>query len=76
MRTIEIKSVADISATVKDVRKHVARITQTDAAFYCRVSPPFLNKLENNAESCRLGLVLQVFERLGIQVTLTLPENV
>jgi HTH-type transcriptional regulator / antitoxin HipB len=68
-----ITAVRDIGAAVRAVRKE-AGADQAAAAGLAGVGVRFLGDLERGKESLRLGLVLRVLDRLGLELWIA-PRN-
>lgn len=60
----------DLGAIVRAVRQE-AGIDQAKAAGLAGVGTRFLGDVERGKPTLRLGLVLQVLERLGLELTIT-----
>jgi transcriptional regulator with XRE-family HTH domain len=63
----QARSVTDVGKLARDARKR-ADLDQETAAALSGVGPRFLGELERGKPSVQLGLVLQVLERLGLDV--------
>ena len=66
----KIRTAAELGALVRERRRSVG-FTQADAAALAGVGPRFLSELERGKETAELGKVLQVLERLGLELRLT-----
>ncbi|MEZ4365559.1 MAG: hypothetical protein R2939_04625 [Kofleriaceae bacterium] len=62
-----MRSVGDLAASVRDAR-HDAGADQATAAGLAGVGTRFFGDVERGKETVRLGLVLQVLDRLGLQL--------
>ena len=62
-----VRTPADVGAIVRDARVQQAT-DQTEAAGLSGVGVRFLGELERGKSTLRLGLVLQVLGRLGLDV--------
>jgi len=69
----KIDSVAQLGRLVRRRRKE-SGVRQTDAAALAGVGVRFLSELERGKESAEVGRVLQVLERLGLEV-LVVPRG-
>jgi HTH-type transcriptional regulator / antitoxin HipB len=67
-KVIKVTAPKDIGAMVRAVRRE-AGIDQAKAAGLAGVGTRFLGDLERGKPTLRLGLVLQVLERLGLELT-------
>ena len=65
--TDAITNVEQLGKLVREARKRQG-IDQVTAAGLCGVSPRWLGELERGKETQRIGLVLQVLSRLGLEV--------
>ena len=65
-----VTTTKDLGAIVRAVRLE-AGIDQEKAAGLAGVGTRFLGDIERGKSTVRLGLVLQVLERLGLEVTVT-----
>lgn len=63
----EIRTPADLGELVRSARRH-SHADQATAAALAGVGVRFLGDVERGKASVRLGLVLQVLQRLGLQV--------
>ena len=66
----KVTSAQDIGSVVRAVRLE-AGIDQAQAAGLAGVGTRFLGDIERGKPTLRLGLVLQVLERLGLELTVT-----
>lgn len=73
--SITIRTPADLGKAIRLTRKRIAALRQAETARLCRVSPPFLGKLENGGDSVHLGKTLEVCRALGIELDLRLPTD-
>lgn len=71
-RIVTIHSADELGATLRMLRKE-SGLTQRDAAGLCNVSLPFLNQVEQGKATARIGMVLDVCQRFGIEVVFKLP---
>jgi HTH-type transcriptional regulator / antitoxin HipB len=62
-----IRSAADLGEVVRATRK-AAGVDQAEAAGLAGVGTRFLGDVERGKPNVRLGLVLRVLERLGLEV--------
>jgi y4mF family transcriptional regulator len=62
-----VKSSTELGTIVRDARRRAA-LDQEKTADLVGVGPRFLGELERGKPSVRLGLVLKVLERLGLEV--------
>jgi HTH-type transcriptional regulator/antitoxin HipB len=62
-----IKSSIDLGNVIRDARKRTD-LDQETTADLIGVGPRFLGEVERGKPSARLGLVLKVLERLGLEV--------
>ena len=62
-----VKSSTELGNIVREARKRAA-LDQEKTADLLGVGPRFLSELERGKPSVRLGLVLKVLERLGLEV--------
>ena len=62
-----VKSSLELGNIVRDVRKGTD-LDQATTADLVGVGPRFLGELERGKPSLRLGLVLKVLERLGLEI--------
>ena len=67
MTSTKSDSLETLGARVRDARKRQG-LDQVTAAGLCGVSPRWLGELERGKENQRIGLVLQVLGRLGLEV--------
>lgn len=63
----KIFSIAQLGAIVRHRRKE-AGVHQADAAGLCGVGTRFLSEIERGKETAEVGKVLQVLERLGLEL--------
>jgi hypothetical protein len=68
-----IRTAADVGAIVREVRR-ASELDQATAAGMTGVGPRFLGDVERGKTTVRLGLVLQVLDRLGLDVWIA-PRN-
>jgi len=66
-RPVEIRSPADLGAIVRAARRE-ADTDQAEAAALTGVGVRFFGDVERGKPGVRLGLVLQVLRRLGLEV--------
>lgn len=66
----QIRSAEDLGAIVRSVRKE-SGTDQVTAAGLAGVGARFLGDLERGKPNLRLGLVLRVLDRLGLEVWIT-----
>jgi y4mF family transcriptional regulator len=66
----KIKTPRDLATIVRSVRKE-NRLDQAAAAALLGVGTRFLGDVERGKATVRLGLVLQVLDRLGLEVTIS-----
>lgn len=62
-----VRTVADLGRVARAARVATG-LEQAVAAGLAGVGPRFLSELERGKETVRLGLVLQVLERLGLEL--------
>ena len=67
MEATKINDLAELGVRVREARKQQG-LDQVTAAGLCGVSPRWLGELERGKENQRIGLVLQVLERLGLEL--------
>jgi HTH-type transcriptional regulator / antitoxin HipB len=67
LEPIRVRSPADLGHLARDARKR-SGLDQETTADLVGVGPRFLGELENGKPTARLGLVLKVLERLGLEV--------
>ena len=67
MNAVHIRSVSDLGEVARGARTR-AGVDQATAAGLAGVGPRFLSELERGKETVRLGLVLQVLDRLGLEL--------
>jgi y4mF family transcriptional regulator len=63
----KIISVAQLGEIVRK-RRREAGVKQADSAALCGVGTRFLSELERGKETAEVGRVLQVLERLGLEL--------
>lgn len=68
-KAIKVTSPQDLGAVVRAVRRE-AGLGQATAAGLAGVGTRFLGDVERGKPTLRLGLVLQVLERLGLELTI------
>lgn len=68
MRSTRIARPEDVGALVKGYRRE-HELTQTELAERLGVSQRWVSHVENGKPTLQLGLVLRVFNELGIQLT-------
>jgi y4mF family transcriptional regulator len=69
-RSARVTTPAELGAIVRAVRLE-SDIDQATAAGLAGVGTRFLGDIERGKPTVRLGLVLQVLERLGLELTIT-----
>lgn len=69
-----ISSVADLGFVVRAQRK-AADVTQAEAAGLCGVGVRFMSELERGKVTLEVGKVMQVLDRLGLQLRIS-PRGV
>jgi y4mF family transcriptional regulator len=69
----KIRSVKELGALVRQRRKD-AGVLQADAAALAGVGARFLSELERGKETAEVGKVLQVLDRLGLEL-LVVPRG-
>lgn len=62
-----IKTPVDLGTAIREARKRT-ELDQATTADLVGVGPRFLSEVERGKPSARLGLVLKVLERLGLEV--------
>lgn len=62
-----VKTSLELGNVIREARKR-ARLDQETTADLIGVGPRFLSEVERGKPSARLGLVLKVLERLGLEV--------
>lgn len=67
MQPTRIKTPADLGHAIREARKRT-ELDQEMTAGLIGVGPRFLGEVERGKPSARLGLVLKVLERLGLEV--------
>jgi HTH-type transcriptional regulator/antitoxin HipB len=68
-KATKVTSPKDLGALVRAVRRE-AGLAQATAAGLAGVGTRFLGDVERGKPTLRLGLVLQVLERLGLELTI------
>jgi len=68
-KATRVTTAKDVGAIVRAVR-HEAGLDQVKAAGLAGVGTRFLGDIERGKSTLRLGLVLQVLERLGLELTI------
>jgi HTH-type transcriptional regulator/antitoxin HipB len=63
----KIASMAQLGRIVRN-RRREAGVRQADAAALCGVGTRFLSELERGKETAEVGRVLQVLDRLGLEL--------
>lgn len=71
---IPLTSVQSAGVAIRALRKR-ARIRIDDFALTAGVSKQFMTDLENGKDTVRMGSVLKLLQRMGIRVSLDLPEE-
>jgi HTH-type transcriptional regulator / antitoxin HipB len=69
----KVRSVKELGALVRQRRKD-AGVLQADAAAFAGVGARFLSELERGKETAEIGKVLQVLDRLGLEL-LVVPRG-
>jgi HTH-type transcriptional regulator/antitoxin HipB len=69
-RALRVTTPKDLGAMVRAVRRE-AGLDQATAAGLAGVGVRFLGDVERGKPTLRLGLVLQVLDRLGLELTIT-----
>lgn len=64
---IRVKTPTELGNAIREARKR-AELDQATTAALVGVGPRFLSEVERGKPSARLGLVLKVLERLGLEV--------
>ena len=72
MRELDASNAELLGKAIRLSRKE-SGLTQREAAAYCNVSLPFLNEVEQGKPTARIGLVLEVCARFGIEIRAVLP---
>jgi transcriptional regulator with XRE-family HTH domain len=70
---IQLSTVEDAGTVIRAVRK-AQGIRIDDFALVARVSKQFMTDLENGKPTVQMGRVLDLLDRLGLTVTVELPE--
>jgi HTH-type transcriptional regulator / antitoxin HipB len=68
-KATKVTTAKDVGAIVRAVRQE-AGLDQVKAAGLAGVGTRFLGDIERGKSTLRLGLVLQVLERLGLELTI------
>ena len=63
----KIKSIKDLGSIVRQQRK-TRGVTQAEAAGLCGVGVRFMSELERGKTTLEVGKVIQVLDRLGLQI--------
>jgi len=63
----KIETVADLGSLIRQHRK-AANVTQAEAAGLCGVGARFMSELERGKVTLEAGKVIQVLDRLGLQL--------
>ena len=71
---IPFASVLEAGVAIRTLRKR-AGIRIDDFALTAGVSKQFMTDLENGKATVQMGMVLQLLRRLGVKVTLELPDS-
>lgn len=71
---IPLTSVQSAGVAIRALRKR-AGIRIDDFALTAGVSKQFMTDLENGKDTVRMGSVLKLLQRMGIRVSLDLPEE-
>ncbi len=71
---IPLTSVQSAGVAIRTLRKR-AGIRIDDFALTAGVSKQFMTDLENGKETVRMGMVLTMLQRLGVRVSLDLPDD-
>ena len=72
---LTLASVEEAGIAVRAMRRH-AGIRIDEFALTAGVSKQFMTDLENGKPTIRMGQVLGILQKLGVKVTLELPEAV
>ncbi len=64
----KVSTAAQVGSLVRRRRTSGAGVHQADAAALAGVGPRFLSELERGKETAELGKVLQVLDRMGLEV--------
>ena len=67
MKAFRVRSAAEVGVAAREARRETS-LDQATAAGLAGVGPRFLSELERGKENVRLGLVLQVLDRLGLEL--------
>jgi HTH-type transcriptional regulator / antitoxin HipB len=67
IRPTRVKSSIELGNLIREARKRT-ELDQATTADLIGVGPRFLSEVERGKPSARLGLVLKVLERLGLEV--------
>jgi len=72
------KTISDPTALGRLVRetRRALRLTQPDLALSAGVGVRFLVDIEKGKSTSQIGKIMQVLAALGIQMSLSLPDNV
>jgi len=70
---IPLSSVLEAGVAIRTLRKR-AGIRIDDFALTAGVSKQFMTDLENGKATVQMGMVLQLLQRLGVKITLELPD--
>jgi y4mF family transcriptional regulator len=65
-----VSSTSEVGRIIRKKRKSLG-LTQAQAAAQCGVGVRFLSELENGKQRAEVGKVLQVMNRLGIEISVT-----
>lgn len=71
---IPLTSVQSAGVAIRTLRKR-AGIRIDDFALTAGVSKQFMTDLENGKPTVRMGMVLTMLQRLGVRVSLDLPDD-
>lgn len=71
---IHLTSVQSAGVAIRTLRKR-AGIRIDDFALTAGVSKQFMTDLENGKPTVRMGMVLTMLQRLGVRVSLDLPDD-
>lgn len=69
-----LATVEDAGVAVRALRKH-GGIRIDDLALTAQLSKQFMTNLENGKSTMQMGRVLALLQKLGVKVTLELPEK-
>lgn len=72
---IPLNSVLDAGIAIRTLRKR-ASIRIDDFALTAGVSKQFMTDLENGKATVQMGMVLGMLQRMGVKVSLELPDTV